>query len=939
MTLTQADPLFRRIRQHAEKRLHFPFDATAADRLKALKDYMRLEREMLMRYHRKGDGGIRVAKARSVMLDVLLDKLFQFALQTYFRQHGPLPCEVALVALGGYGREEVCPFSDVDLMFLFPKRAKKIKMVKELQECLVNEILYPMWDLSLKVGYSTRTVEEAVEEAKVEDQSKNAMMESRLITGSEAVFQTFCKAFQRFLKRENPGPYIKGRLTDQTSRRQKYGGTVFVQEPDIKNGVGGLRDYQNILWMAQVKLGVASLEQLCRRGYLSEADRKALERAYDFLLSVRIELHFQSSRPSDLLDIEKQPKIAWALGYRQRDIFQRVEVFMRDYYRHAQAIFIASKHLEQRLALASLTGSTRIPFKAVIASRRRDLQRHHDGFIISDGKIGYEERGVFKREPIRLIRVFRYVQQFSVELELELRILIMESAKLLTPKIAYSDAGRRSFLAILQDRGHVYQALQPMHELGILTRVLPEFGGLNCLVQHEFYHRYTADIHTLLTIRVLDRIITGSAPSDQTYRQALRATADPPRLYLMLLLHDIGKAHGIKGHAKEGADMSEPILRRWGIDSHQRKEILWIIENHLEMARFWQRYDVDDPRTVAALAKRVGDAEMLRYLYVFTYCDTRGTSEGLWNSYKDALHQRLFANTLEVLDEDREALDRKHQDRIAMIYRDIIEKKLTDIPADQIEAHFNLLPERYFIHNSTEEIILHLRMINELLVTISESDSVGSLVPVVDWRDDPDEDLTVVNVVTWDRAGLFYKLAGALTVAGVNILSTKAISRNDHITIDTFYIVKPGGGVVDDKKAEGIFKALLDEALLKNKDLMPDIKAQARKHEKSLLLTRDTRLQAPIPPSVEVYHELSLRRTIVEVQTNDHIGLLYQLAKSIFDHGYDISFARIATERGVALDTFYIEKIDDHSQDTEDLLTLRESLSGIIADEKMLAAG
>ncbi|WOO43358.1 [protein-PII] uridylyltransferase [Rubellicoccus peritrichatus] len=938
MTIDKIDPLYRRIREHAEKRLLFDAGSSSGDRLPKLKEYMRLEREMLLRYQRKGDRGTRVAKARSIMLDVLLEKLFQFALEAYYKQHGPPPCEVALVALGGYGREEVCPYSDVDLMFLFPKKSKK-KLIEPLQTTLADEILYPLWDLGLKVGHSTRTSREAIEEAKADDQTKNALTEARLICGSNEVYLEFEKAFRSLTKNEKPGPYVKQRLNDQKARREKYGGTVFMQEPDIKNGVGGMRDYQSILWMAHVRLGVGSLIELERKEYLTEADRKLLEKAYDFLMRVRIELHFQSNRATDVINLEKQPLVAWALGYKQRDVFKRVEAFMRDYYRHAQRIYLISTRLEQRLAVASLAGPSKIPFRAVIESRRADLQRYIDGFILNKGVFYSEHNKIFEEDPVRLLRIFRYLQQHEGSLDVELRILISDSINLLTPKVARQEAAKRCFRSILQSTGQVYDALQPMHELGVLGRFLPEFEGITCLVQHEYYHRYTADIHTLETIRILDQVITGDIPGTQHYQKALHDTEIPALLYLMLLLHDIGKGESIKNHQKIGTQLSKAVIKRLDVEKPLWEEILWIVENHLEMARFWQRLDVHDPDTVSSLTQFVGEEDRLRYLYVLTYCDTCGTSASLWNSYKESLHTTLFNNALAQLHGDQKSIRKKSEERKEMIHRDIIKQRLPDLAEDQVEAHFSLLPERYFIHNSTEEVILHLKMINQMLVTISESDSVGSLVPMIDWRDDHDQGFTVVNVITWDRAGLFYKLAGALTVAGVNILSTKAISRSDHITIDTFYIVSPSGGIVESKRAEPTFRKSLSDALLEGKDLMPDILAQAKQVSNSIAFPQNTRLQAPIPSTVDVYHELSLKRTIVEVQANDHLGLLYQLAKAIFDHGYNITFARISTERDAALDTFYIENINETDSDTTRLLSLREDLTKIVAQEDIRAAG
>jgi [protein-PII] uridylyltransferase len=358
------------------------------------------------------------------------------------------------------------------------------------------------------------------------------------------------------------------------------------------------------------------------------------------------------------------------------------------------------------------------------------------------------------------------------------------------------------------------------------------------------------------------------------------------------------------------------------------------------MARFWQKRDVDDPKTSIAFAELVGDPERLRHLYVHTFCDARGTAADLWNSYKDTLHTALYRSTLERLKHGT-ALDASHAAKKKMTHQDLIAKTIPGISADEINAHFGLLPDRYFVHTDPAEIALHIQMVHRLLKSITSADSVGSLRPIIDWQDDLNRSLTVVNVVTWDRAGLFYKLAGAFSVAGLNILGSKVISRTDHIAIDTFYVVEPGRGVVQSVHAQEKFAKTIEETLIANKDLLPDIQAQAKKVAAARYLAPASgeSLHSSFPPTVDVYHELSMQRTIVEVQARDQIGLLYRLAKTISDHGFDITFARIGTERGVAIDTFYIETANHEPvEDTARLTALRDALNEIIAPAPAAAA-
>ncbi len=929
------------IHQHASDGLRFVGEVPVADRLTACKEFLERETAALRARHAAGESGLQVAHDRAETIDELLIHLFDCALDSYARNRGPLPAPVALVALGGYGRGELSPWSDVDVMFLFPTKTKPSD-AKPLQEHLTNEILYILWDCGLKVGHSTRTIDDAFNEARKDIQTKTALLEARLVAGSPKLYDTFAQAYRSYYISEDPKGYIAARLDDQANRRAKFTNTVFNQEPDLKNGVGGLRDYQNAVWMARVKLDVTSITELAAQNYLRADDLAAFQRAYDFVLRVRNELHFISARATDVMNLDLQPRIAEALGYSEPEMLPRVEHFMQDYYRAAQTIFRVSKLVEDRLALSigrNSSGGARSFRESLLASRFQRTKRI-DGFILRGRELAAEKPEVFRSDPVRLIRVFRHQQQLEATLDFHLTELVRTSLELLTPAIAQSNDASVCFRTILSEAGAVYPVLAKMHELGVLGRFIPEFDALTCLVQHEYYHRYTADVHTLGAIRELDRIYTEAEPITLKYRAALHETIDPSLLYLTLLLHDIGKAEGIKGHAESGVRLAAPLLERFGVSLEGRELVAFVIKNHLAMARFWQKRDVDDPATATAFAELVGTAERLRYLYVHTFCDARATAADLWNSYKDTLHTTLFRATFERL-KHGEAFDASLQEIKKMTQQELIAKSIPGISADEINAHFGLLPDRYFVHTDSGQIALHIQMVNRLLQSISTADSVGSLRPVIEWQDDLNRSLTIVNVVTWDRAGLFYKLAGAFSVAGLSILGSKVISRTDHIAIDTFYVVEPGRGPVQSASAQEKFAKTIEESLVNHRDLLPDIVAQAKRIAATRYLSANgsETLQSSFPPTVEVYHELSMERTIVEIQARDQIGLLYRLAKTISDHGFDITFARIGTERGVAIDTFYIEGANHESiQSPERLHALRDGLNEIIAPTAVVAA-
>lgn len=909
----------------------FTSESSPAERLAACKAYLATESERIYQRHRAGEPGVKVAQALAGRMDRLLQPLFIAALDSWRREHGEPPSPVCLIALGGYGRSELSPLSDVDVMFLYPANAKNLG---KFQEHLSNGILYPLWDLRLKIGHSTRTLNEVFTEAGRDIRTKTSLLESRLVAGSESLYETFAETYRKHYLTDDPKAYIAARLGDQASRRAQNGDTVFMQEPDIKNGVGGLRDYQNALWMARVRLGISQMNELEQQKYLQPDELRAFQRAYTFLLRVRNELHYMSKHPTDVLNLETQPRLAANLGYDQKALLARVEAFMQDYYGHAQAIYRISKIIEQRLALTIATGPGIVgSLKNLLLARRADRTKRLDGFLLRGRELAAETPNVFKEDPVRLIRVFRHCQQLNCTPDVDLAALIRASLKLITKKVLVSEDATLSFRTILEDVGRVHPALALMHELGVLGKYVPEFAPLTCLVQHEYYHRYTADIHTLSAIKELDAIFTGAEPIAESYRAELHKTANPALLYLILLLHDIGKGEGIQGHAEAGVTMAAPVLERLQVDPASRETVNFIIKNHLMMARFWQKHDLDDPQTSATFAELVVEPDQLRYLYVHTYCDARGTAAGLWNGYKNSLHRRLFDTTLERLTLG-DKVETRLRERIEMTRQTLIAQTIPGISPDEITAHFNLLPERYFIQTDAPEITLHIQMVNRLLHSISAADSLGTLRPVIEWKDDINRSYTTVHVVTWDRAGLFYKLAGAFSVAGLSILSAKITTRSDHIAIDTFHIVEPGRGVVQNQKAMDTFARTVEEALVNNKDLLPDIAAQAKKFAEASRYTAAaaSELPASFPPTVEVYHELSLNRIIVEVQAHDQIGLLYRLVKTISDHGFDTTFARINTERSVAIDTFYIEpNKPEEPADPAKLHTLRDALKAIIA--------
>ncbi len=916
------DPLFRRTRQHAEKRLVFHSGQSDSNRLELIKEFIRLEKEMLHRYHLKGDSGLRLTRARAIIMDVLIQNLFSYALRVAEESLVRIK-PMCVLATGGYGRGELSPHSDIDLMFLYSRNSMG-KSLELLKETMTKEILYPLWDTGMKVGHASREIKEALTEAQKDIRNKNSMLDARYICGDKKIAQKFIAKFLKHCRKHRPGDYLKELFDHQKARRLEKGDTVFLQAPDLKNGVGGLRDYQGVLWMAKVKFEDDPHLALVRKRYLNEHESKSFQEAYSFLLRVRNELHFRSKRPVDILHLEKQPDVALGLGYTDEDIFPRVEKFMGDYYARANTIHQLSNLLEQRLLRSTIGSTASISFRSVLNAYRAAPVEKVDGFDLHSGEISSENQKLFDEDPERILRIFRHSQRLAAKLSPSLRSLVRNRLSLIDGTLINSPSANVTFRSILQEVGNVAPTLIEMHDLGVLGRFIPEFGRLTCKVQHDLYHRFTADVHVLRCIEILDQIFQGNRPGTESYLEALRKNEVPGLLYLILFIHDLGKDRGPKGHCERGVELGISLMHRLGISEEMHDRVLFVVRNHLEMVRFANKFDLDDPEVIDSFASFAEGEQRLRFLYVHTYCDANGTAPDLWNSHKEELHTQLYTNTMKVLEGQRA---RKDPNELRDSFKDLTVQGITK---ESILEHLEKVPLRYFSHTGREEVALHIDMVEKF-----SNKGRPNNQPVVSWRNDLRRAMTVVDVVITDQPGLFEKITGALAVTGLNILGARAITRKDHLAIDVFYVEGENGGIVEDSTIRSFFEDTL-ESFLSGKDCPTEqISAHRKKKEKSKTFSTSDKFGATIPPQVDVYRDISLGRTIVEVRAADRVGLLHLIAKLIADSGFSILFARIATEQGIATDVFNIEPLDkDTVPSPSTFLDLREKLGKALHEGK-----
>ena len=615
--------LIRKITANAKERLPAPPNSDAAEKLARYKGFLKVETHRLKIEHRAGAGGREICRARATILDELLRHLWEEARAGLSPQAQKEFPPIALVAIGGYGREELNPHSDIDFMFLHDGQIAVGRPLPYLSK-LIDGVLYPLWDVGLKVGHAVRSIDDCVKVANADMQSKTSLIEARLIIGDEALFKKLQKTVVARCVTGFEKIYITARVEDQAARHTKYGNSACMQEPNIKNGCGGLRDFQNLLWMAFFKYRTRTLQDLQALEFVSEAERKQLEAAYDFLLRVRTELHYEVPRPLDVLGKNLQPAVAHALDYPDRSPSKRIEKFMRDLYTHMRNIFLITRTLEQRMALIAPSQS-KLSLRAWLPKRKREPEVV-DGFKFIDGEIHAASNRIFRDSPRRLMRVFLHAQQRRMTLHPDLAQLIRNQLALVDRDFLNDEHVRETFLTILERRGEVAPILRAMHEVNLLGKYIPEFGRLTCLVQHEFYHQYAADEHTLVCLEQLDKIWEAQDLPYKNYAPLFQGLSRPGLLYLALLLHDVGKSEGHKkgGHPEVSANMAMRAAKRLHLDGSAAHTLRLIIENHLLMANLSQRRDLDDPAVIRNFARQIQTPENLNLLTLLTFADSPG---------------------------------------------------------------------------------------------------------------------------------------------------------------------------------------------------------------------------------------------------------------------------------------------------------------------------
>ncbi|MGH7767529.1 MAG: [protein-PII] uridylyltransferase [Candidatus Binatia bacterium] len=886
------------------------------DPARGARAYLERARQVMLERHRAGAGGHEVVAAYTALIDHLIRRIFDAASQDHILRYPSLNPRCTLVAQGGYGRAELNPQSDIDLLFLYHWK------VTSYVETVAEKVLYTLWDAGLVVGHATRGVADSMRMALADMKIRTSLLDSRYLCGDEALYAEFDKAVEDTLARKHGDRFIREKLAESRERHERYGGSVYLLEPDIKESEGGLRDIHAALWIAKMKLGIRRLDDLAGRGVINDGDLAALKTARDFIWRIRNELHFHSKKHQDQLTFEEQEMVAEALGYRDNGRVKGVEAFMRAYYLEASQISRISTLIIQRLTEPSEPPQWQWRGRAAGVAG----QEVRPGVAISRSTLWVTQPSILAAQPETLMAIFADAQKHRAQISHETRELARQRVETIDDGFRRSTAVNRIFLEILRYKERVYETLIEMHRTGVLGALIPEFGRLLCMALHDLYHIYTVDQHSLRLVKEMERLKSGEFREQlPLLTQLARETEKIEILYLGLLFHDIGKGLG-GGHSEKGRDIARAVAARMGLNVDDTEQLEFLVLHHLFFAHTAFRRDIEDDKLVLDFAKTMGNADNLKMLYLLTYADMKSVGPQVWNPWKASLLEQLYLSSLQAL-EALEKGESRTEARLEKIRRiqSRLDRQLTPWhPPERIRDFFASMPERYFLSTPEEDIPFHFELIERFDGLTAPRKIEGqfkgrTFVSAV--RHMPEKEFSEMAICTNDRPGLFASIAGVFAAMGLDILSARIVTRKDGLILDVFRISHMGTteAVVRPEKWQRV-RALLEQVL----SGAADVARLVEESERPSLFKK----RAPkVPTAVLVDNRASDDFTIVDVYTQDRIGVLYTITHTLHRLGLSIHVAKISTNVDQVADVFYVAderggKIGDEAR----LETIRREL-------------
>ena len=811
--------------------------------------------------------------AQAGLTDVLVKGALEAALLCHPLSNPTEAERIAVLAVGGYGRAEMAPQSDVDLLFLTPWK------ITPWAESMIETMLYILWDLKLKVGHSSRTVKDCLRLGREDITIRTALLEHRFIAGHAPLADDLGARLWTDLFRNSGPEFIEAKLAERSERHRRQGGQRYVLEPNVKEGKGGLRDLQTLYWIGKYLHRVPSAEGLVAAGLLSREEFDSFAEAEDFLWAVRCHLHQITGRPTDVLAFDLQVEVAARMAYRDTGGRRAVEHFMQDYFRLATRvgeltrIFLTELEARHAKREASLFG---------IFKRTKPVR---PGYKLVQGRVDVIDPAAFLSDKLNLLRVFEEALRTGYLLHPNVMRLVAKNLPLIDDEMRDNPEAQRLFLDLLLKHGNPERALRRMNELGVLAAFIPDFEPIVAMMQFNVYHHYTVDEHIIQTISCLAQIERGELVEELPVASGiLKGGINRRVLYVALLMHDIGKGRP-EDHSILGAQIARRVAPRLGLDAEESETVEWLVRYHLLMSDMAQKRDIGDPRTVRDFAKAVKTKKRLDLLTVLTVCDIRGVGPGTWNNWKAMLLRQLYKQTADALEGGLETVNRENRKDDAT---SALRSRLPEWDKAALDHEVSRHYAPYWQGLSTDTHLVFARLLQGL----------GDNEIRIDLHPDPDRDATRAAFALVDHPGIFSRLAGALALVGANVVDARTYTSKDGYATAVFWVQDIEGRPYEVSRLPRL-SGMID------KTLRGEVLAREALKDRDKLKKRDREFR--FPTHITFDNEGSDIYTIIEVDTRDRPGLLYDLTRTLATNTIYIASAVIATYGAQVVDTFYVK--------------------------------
>ncbi len=826
----------------------------------------------------EGLSGLAAARALSALQDAIIQVIYDFAVKHVYYAQNPSSAErIAIVATGGYGRGELAPGSDIDLLFVRPFKQTA------WGESVIEFILYMLWDLGLKVGHATRSLAECVRLSKLDVTIRTAILETRYLWGDRGLYDDLRKKFWNEVATGNGRDFVNAKLAERDQRHQRQGESRYLVEPNIKEGKGGLRDLQTLYWIGKYLYHVDDAADLVEHGVFTKDEYRTFQKAEAFLWNVRVHLHYLMGRAEERLSFDVQPALATHLGYVDADKPRRaVEAFMRAYFLVAKDVGDLT-----RIFCAALEEQHRKPRPSLSRMLPGFLKPRspNDDFYVENGRLAANP-AIFRSDPANILRMFHMADVKGVDIHPDALRTVTRSLDLITDDVRANPVANQAFLETLTSRHDPERALRLMNEAGVLGRFIPEFGHAVGLMQFNMYHHYTVDEHLIRAVGNVASIERGEHKEDNPISSdVIKRIQSRNVLYCAILLHDVAK--GLPGdHSDVGAEIARSLCPRLGLSAADTAAVAWLVKNHLVMSDTAQRRDVSDPKTVRDFVDMVQSPEMLRLLLVLTVADIRAVGPGVWNGWKGQLLRELYYAAENMMMGGDQAPSRGQRVRAA---KAALEARLSDLTPAQREKALSRHYDNYWLAFEEDELERHARL-------ITKADAQGQLL-TLEANSNDFRAVTEIVLYTPDHAGLFSRFAGAIAMAGGTIVDAKAFTTSDGFALDVFSVQDAEGEAFGDKERLARLATSIEKTL----------RGELRPRQQLARKMPRTRASAfSIKPKIHFDNEASRIATVIEVECLDRPGLLYDVTQAIFESGLSISTSMVATYGERAIDVFYV---------------------------------